>query len=203
MLKPSPGKGTVVSNDLVELGRFPSSAEACLVRSQLECEGIRAELAGEAAASWLWHFGTAIGGVRLLVQRVDVERAMQIIGSVGAIDDMEAVDFGDESEELATDDARPELPGDLVRAWRASLIGVLLLPPILNVYSIWLLFRHDFFIGRCRNWRVAASCTVNAMVLGLVVLIMLLIWLPREPLPEYFAPDGQPVHKTLTIPIVP
>ena len=54
-------------DNLIEVGRFLTSAEAALVRCQLATEGIRAELAGEAAAGWLWHMQPAIGGVRLLV----------------------------------------------------------------------------------------------------------------------------------------
>lgn len=37
---------------------------------------------------------------------------------------------------------RSDLPEDLIRAWRASLIGLALLPPLLNLYSTWLLIRN-------------------------------------------------------------
>lgn len=119
--------------NLVELARFPTSAEASVVRALLECEGIRAELGDEAAASWLWHLGSAIGGVRLLVKREDVERAVDIIGARKRIDEAHEVDFGDASEDDHPHDDRSDLPEDLVRAWRASLIGLVLLPPLLNL----------------------------------------------------------------------
>jgi hypothetical protein len=197
-----------VFRSLVEVRRFSTAAEASIVCGRLECEGIRAQLAGEEAANCLWHLGTAIGGVRLLVNREDARRAVDVLRSVAAIDDLDDIDFGDRSDEPCRDDAPAELPEDLLRAWRASLIGVVLLPPILNIYSMWLLFRHRFFLRRCRDWRVLAACVVNAVVLGLVGLLVLPILLPRQQLPMYFAPDGQPVDvkylkETHTIRILP
>jgi hypothetical protein len=202
------------STDLIELARFPTSAEASIVRSQLECEGIRAELGDEAAASWLWHLGTAIGGVRLLVMREDAERARTVIGAANAIDESYETGFDDDAgdDDLGGDNA--ELPEDLIRAWRASLIGLMLLPPLLNVYSTWLLVRNGLFVNRCRNWRVFAACTVNALAFAaavgfaLVIANPLVVATPPETPPQYFTEDGKPVKveystKTQTIRLVP
>lgn len=185
-------------SDLVELARFPSSAEACIARGQLECEGIRAELAGEAAASWLWHVGTAIGGVRLLVSREDADRAMDILASIAVIDETQKIDFGDDADK-EHDDHESELPEDLVRAWRASLIGLFLLPPLLNIYSTWLLLRNGFFVARCRNWRIPAACSANLVVFTLVALFVFLIVNP----PEAPLRPIDSTEETITIPLVP
>lgn len=195
-----------MATNLVELARFPTSAEAAIVRAQLECDGIRAELGDEAAASWLWHLGTAIGGVRLLVRREDAEHALDIMGTPNAIDESLDIDFGDDTEDDHPHDDRSGLPEDLIRAWRASLIGLVLLPPLLNLYSTWLLLRNGFFIGRCRNWRVLASGAANAMVLAAAIAVVFLVASSSEPPPRDSAEDGMPVKsvtETLTFPLVP
>jgi hypothetical protein len=184
-------------DELIELARFPTSEEAALARGHLDAEGIRTELSGEAVAGWLWHLGSAVGGVRLLISATDAERAHEILGEVHALDENE--DCGDRSAKA--DDDEGELPEDLVRAWRASLIGFFLLPPLLNLYSAWLLISNRFFIDRCRNWRVAAASIANLVVFGLVTLIVSLIVLQsREPVPPG-APTS--VEKEITIPLVP
>ena len=179
--------------DLVELARFPSSAEASIVRCRLDAEGIRVKLDGEAMASWFWHLGSAIGGVRLLVDEDDIDRALEILGSATSIDEMHDIDFGDESGDDVGDSEESELPEALVRAWRASLIGFLLLPPLLNVYSTWLLFRHRFFVGRCRNWRVLATCSANVVFFTFLASVIFLIAKPAPPeLPTlFFSRDGE------------
>ena len=63
----------IMWNETVELARFPTSAEAAIVRSRLEVEEIDSEMEGESFASWMWHFGPAIGGVRLFVRAEDGE----------------------------------------------------------------------------------------------------------------------------------
>jgi len=84
-----------------------------------------------------------------------------------------------------------QLPDDLIRAWRASLFGYLLLPPLLNLCSTWLLIRNKFFLGRCRNWRVAATCFANAALFAFVVF---LIFLMTRPQPYMIYPDDGPIQ---------
>jgi len=197
-----------MATDLVELARFPTSAEASIVRAQLECDGIQSELGDEAAASCLWHLGTAIGGVRLLVKREDAARALDIIRTPSAIDETREMDFGDNFDDDHPQDDSSELPEDLIRAWRASVIGIALLPPLLNLYSTWLLLRNGLFVGRCGNWRVLASGVANALVFATVVAVVFLITNPSEPHPQYFTEDGEPLNgkpvtETHTIPLVP
>ena len=151
--------------DLVELARYPSSMEASLARSHLEAEGIRAELDGEGAANWLSFIGSAIGGVRILVNDNDVHRASEILKSIGSVETAPDTDFGDDSEgDEGTNSERSDLPEDLTRAWRASLIGIILFPPLLNIYSAWLLIRNHYFVDHGHSWRVPATCLVNGMV---------------------------------------
>jgi hypothetical protein len=187
-----------MADELIELARYPTSAEAAIVRGQLDAEGIRTELSGEAVAGWLWHLGSAVGGVRLLISAADADRAHEVLGEISALDENEY--FGDVSAR-GSEEYDDEVPEDLIRAWRAALIGIFLLPPLLNLYSSWLLISNRFFVDRCRNWRVAAASIANLVVFGLVTWIVSLIVLQsREP-----APLGAPTHveKEITIPLVP
>jgi len=195
-----------MSNDLIEIARFHSATEAAIARNGLEDAGIPACLDGEAMAGWFWHFGSAIGGVKLLVNREDEERASVILSSPSAIEDDDSIDLGDDSAEDA-DEYEQELSPELTRAFRASIMGVLVLPPILNVYSMYLIFRHRLFRSP-RNWRVGMALCVNSFVLLLAIIIAATIMTPQRPPPPFHAPNGTPIEplvdeRTIPIPIVP
>lgn len=53
--------------------------EADLARLRLEYEGIRARLADEAIAGWVWHYSQAVGGVKVLVRAENWPRAVEIL----------------------------------------------------------------------------------------------------------------------------
>ncbi|HEV3257486.1 MAG TPA: DUF2007 domain-containing protein [Gemmataceae bacterium] len=67
---------------LVTLATFSKTYEAELARNRLEAEGIAAHLSGEASAD-LWTIGTSFGTVQLQVAEADLERAGDILDSVG------------------------------------------------------------------------------------------------------------------------
>ena len=142
-----------------------------------------------------------------MVKSEDGARAKDVLSADAAIDEREDVDFGDATEteagvpagEIATD-----LPDDLVRAWRSAVIGLFLLPPLLNIHSTRILVRNKLFIGRCRNWRVAAACAANLAAFTFVIWLVSLIVRPQEP---YFRGDDEepiPARKRfVVIPLVP
>jgi len=114
-----------MSDRLVTLATFPSTAEAAIARNVLEEGGIRAQLAQESAN---WAFGGIIGSVTLLVHEGNVERAEQLLdealGNPLAVED-EALETEDEG--LASDFA--ENPPDRsppvnVPAWTCAHCGV-------------------------------------------------------------------------------
>jgi len=202
--------------DLVELARFSSSAEAAIVRGRLDADGIPSEMAGEAVGSWFWHFGPAVGGVRLLVREEDAKLAQKILREQGFNwQDTEAMDFGTDEDEGVDADGEPSVPEDLTRAWRAALIGMLMCPPLLNIYSCWLLVRHKFFVDYDANWRVPVACAVNGVVLAITMSFLLLIATSVAPQreaepPVYYGPDGEPAEPSVvetqeeyTIPLHP
>ena len=176
-----------MSNDLIEIARFDSAAEAAVARNRLDDAGIRASLDGEAMASWFWYFGSAIGGVKLLVNRQDAERASSILSSAPEPGDFDSIDFGDDSPEDA-DDQTNDVSPELMRAFRASIIGLFLFPPLLNIYSTYLLFRHRLFQSFW-NWRVKTAVCANVFVFLLFFTIVGSIVTSRAP-PEVSTPFG-------------
>lgn len=189
-------------NDLMEIARFHSAFNAAMARNRLDDAGITARLDGEAMANWFWHFGSSIGGVRLLVNNEDAQRAAAVLASDAAIADDSAIDFGDDSPIDAEQTA--EAPAEEVtRAFRASIMGLLLLPPLLNIYSTYLIFRHRL-LRPPWNWRVLVALMANSLVFLLLVFIAGMVMTPQEPPPRFHEPDGTPVesfHDEQTIPI--
>jgi len=125
------------TRNYVEVASFPTSFEASLAKNLLESNGIASFLGEEAVASWFWQYGPAIKGVRLLVQHEQADAARCVLDA-----------SKDESDECAAEEAafwdteaeRAEaLPADLLRAWRAAVIGLVVCPVLLNIYSMWLL----------------------------------------------------------------
>jgi hypothetical protein len=85
-----------------------------------------------------------------------------------------------EDEALDTDDIsiRRTPDGLASRAWRASFIGMIVLPPILNLYSIWLLIRMaamDQEPSRAGLRKVYGALAIDAFVLVTEALIILAI----------------------------
>src|SRR5688500_6129660 len=61
---------------LVTLATFPSPVEAALARNILDEAGIRAHAADDATG---WAFSGMFGGVKLLVDEADLERAGELL----------------------------------------------------------------------------------------------------------------------------
>jgi hypothetical protein len=195
--------------NMVEIARYPSAIEAAAARNRLDDADISACLDGEAMATWFWYLGSAIGGVRLLVDARHADRASAILSTPSDPADFDTVDFQDESPD--DDDASDELPPQLIHAFRAAVIGIYFLTPLLNIYSMFLIIRHKLF-GPPLNWRIGVACAANMLVFTLVSAFVYAAIMP-PPIPtQYYhrAPDGTFVEveygtrtRTVSIPLVP
>ncbi len=58
---------------------YTTPIEADVVRNRLEAAGIQAFLGDEFSVGWLWHLGTALSGVKVLVAESDLPRAREIL----------------------------------------------------------------------------------------------------------------------------
>ncbi|MFD2567110.1 putative signal transducing protein [Pseudotenacibaculum haliotis] len=71
-----------MNNDYIILTVFEYSTEAHVVKSKLESEGIRTMLMDEKTIDSDPLLSQAIGGVKLLVHKEDLDKAMQIYNTV-------------------------------------------------------------------------------------------------------------------------
>lgn len=119
----------------VTLARLPTMEEAQVARSMLEADGIDARLAEEHTASMAWHLTPLLGGIRLMVQPRDLARARALFDR-------------EDDDEPAEEPGAPEDPDSLElpfreraarRAWYAAIIGLVILPGVLHLYSLYLL----------------------------------------------------------------
>lgn len=65
---------------LVRLGELPAAQLLC---GRLESEGIESFIPDEIMAAQTWHLNRAIGGIRVQVRKIDLERAKQILEQPG------------------------------------------------------------------------------------------------------------------------
>ena len=158
-----------MTDKLVEIARFSTSVEARIAQNYLEEQGIKSRLHGEAFAGWFWHYGGDIAGIRLIVKSTDADHAKQILSSDWnfAIEELET---GDESPREINEKEINELQNLSVRTLNASIIGIFLLPPLLNIYSMYLIIRHRLF--RLPGWKIKIAICINLTIfLGMLLLI--------------------------------
>jgi len=177
-------------DNLVTLARFNSPTEAELARVRLANEGIESSVDGGATGTWLNHMGADLIGATLSVRQGDLREAREVLSDVlNASDDsstnaeMEDEDDYDadwSGEDWADDDdddeeeysEEPAGTPPLSRAFRAAIIGMALFPPLLNIYSMKVIFDHRLWEPRPReqsaNWRFYVALAANAASLFIV-----------------------------------
>jgi len=163
------------TDNLVALTQFRNATEAAQAISQLEQVGINACLDDESA--------------ELLVRQGDLRQSREVLADLMRrpesqsdydADDWSGEDWADDED----DDYEPysEEPAEmppLTRAWRAALIGGLLLPClVINIYSVWLIVQHELWRpqpGETRvNWRFPAALFFN--LVGVVFFWLIVSW---------------------------
>jgi hypothetical protein len=225
---------------LVTLATFPSPVEAALARNILDEAGIRAHAADDATG---WAFSGMFGGVKLLVDEADLERAGDLLDAAlgepleaeeeppdaenedtspsdfaenladrSPADDNRAWTCGDCGARVGHDERRcwscgasrsgeanpyyvrpesaiapppaakretPREPPEHVRdwidrGWRAACFSAILLPPLFNFYSAWLLLRaasEATDLPPSYNRKFYGAFAINLVVTGLSILI--------------------------------
>jgi hypothetical protein len=232
-----------MSMRLVTLATFPSPVEAALARNVLDEAGIKAHAADDATG---WAFSGMFGGVRLLVDEADLERAGDLLDEAlgeplptddepteDANDDLPVSDFAENLADRSPGEDRPAwicgncgtrvsaderrcwscgatrggeanpyyvrpesavaLPAAkrstpreppehirdwIERAWRAACFSPILLPPLFNFYSAWLLLRaagEATDLPHTYSRKFYGAFAINLVVTGLSILIWMLI----------------------------
>ena len=72
--------GAQDSPELAVAGSFLHPAEAHLAKSRLEDEGIECHLVDEHTVAMNWFYSNLLGGVKVMVEGADLERARQVLG---------------------------------------------------------------------------------------------------------------------------
>jgi hypothetical protein len=131
-------------NNFVTVATFSNYVDANLAKQLLESAGIQCYLANESTLNTAWHLTVAVGWLKLQVHQADLEPAKDVLAS------SELAITADDLLEDDTDD------NDFVkiswadetadRAFRTSVIGLILLFLPIQLYSLWLLIR--LFVSR-------------------------------------------------------
>ena len=156
-----------------------------------------------------WHIGSALGGVKLLIRSSDADKAAAILSHCDeTTSEQQGEDGYTPDEDLAEQEAEdedPRLSLPATRALRAAIIGVLFFPPLLNLYSMWVLIRHGLLGTRPIHWRAIVAFVVNLFVFSCIAVFVYVVVMPQNShVPPHF-PGTHPfqMHKTITIPLVP
>src|SRR5262249_5763157 len=135
-----------------------------VARQRLEAAGIPVYLNGALATGPITGPGADGTAIKLEVREEDLERARELLTAGPA----------DEGEDEEPYD--PESAENLaLRAWRGALIGLITLPFILHVYSLWLLVKlanHPEEVSPAGMRRVYGALAIDGFVLVGVALII-------------------------------
>jgi hypothetical protein len=168
---------------------FHEPVAAALARNFLESEGIPAVLFDEDTIATNWMLSGAIGGIKLQVEPIHIERAEMLLTQVQA-DKEEAED--DDAPILQTAIASQEIAEDLQseredkepinqladRLFRTAVFGLILWP--LQAYVLFLLLQllgEQGKVSPNRRWKVWAAVLLNIPLMSIVVVPLL--WLMK------------------------
>lgn len=149
---------------------LPSAHEAELVRLHLEVEGVEAWLVDEHTVSIAGHLTHAVGGVKVVVAKDDLERARELVRTRP---DRELPDEAWGGRAPGPDDdtvARSEATTLANRALAAAVLGTFV-PPLGNLYSLWVLY----LFGRERQGATAADVVKAVCALAFDALVIALV----------------------------
>ncbi len=177
-------------DNLVTIARFGTPLEASLALARLEQAGIVARVENAETANWMNHVGSSLIGAELSVKQRDLEHAKRVLAEVSdhretrdesaddeedwlgedwADDDYDEYDDTDDDDDYEPYSEAPPVTPPLTRAFRAAVIGIILLPPLLNMYSIALIVYHELWKplpGKTHvDWRLPMTLVCNVFSL--------------------------------------
>lgn len=158
---------------LVTVATFDDSVRAALAKNHLEAEGIAAVLNDELTVATDWSLSAAVGGIKLQVKPLHLERAEYLLAQLTeSRDDDVAFTTTEESARELAEERAAELedlnPSNQLadRAFRAAVGGFLFFP--LHFYVWWLLLSlldAPEPVSRGRRWKVWMAVILNLPLL--------------------------------------
>ncbi len=126
-----------MTDKLVTLASYSDPIQARMVSQRLEAVGIPTYVNGDTSAGLLGGFNASIATVKLDVAESDVERAREVLDVPPPAESAapEPADEMEPEEDLNSSEALAE------RAWRAALLGLITLPGLVHLFSLWLAFK--------------------------------------------------------------
>jgi hypothetical protein len=144
----------------------PNEIEAALIVNTLEAQGISATATGGYVSGFK---AEAPGDIRVLVMRSDLQAAREAMDVASASSDP------NEGTTADTPAAAKTVPPELINAWRSAIIGLVVLPFVATVYSLYVLKKHRLLSQHDGpvNWRAPAALGVNIFALLFDTLLLL------------------------------
>ena len=157
-----------MSRQLMTIATFATAEEAHLARNVLRNEGVVAYLDAENVAGALGLPGSLMCEVKLQVAEGDAQRATEVLAQEASLPPDNALPATEDSdkEEGCEEEVAPDDP----MAWRAfltAMVGVPLVPPLLHLYSAWLLARivyRGFRLSRAGREHFWLSALLDSVV---------------------------------------
>jgi hypothetical protein len=163
-------------DDLQVLVAVANEIEANLIVGVLQSHGVQATATGGYTSGFK---AEAPGDVQVLVRRGEIDRARTLLEETRATRPPRAVESTPDADSATGHAAEPSAA--LRRAWLAAVFGLIFFPPLLNLYSLWLILHHNLLPLRSEplNWRAPASLAVNLLAILASAILYALIWLNR------------------------
>jgi hypothetical protein len=166
-----------MQEQLVTVATFDDSIRAALAKNRLDAEGIAAILYDELTVATDWGLSMAVGGIKLQVAPLDVERAEDVLSEIVAPAEEEvSVPASPEAERERAEERQAERdeqnPSNQLadRAWRANIGGFLFFP--LHLYA-WLLLLSLLAspdrVSADRRWKVWGAAILNLPTFAAVI----------------------------------
>jgi hypothetical protein len=169
-----------MSYRLVTVATFHEPVAAALARNFLENEGIPAVLFDEDTIATGWMLSGAIGGIKLQVARIHLERAEMLLSQIQSNkEESDADEPMTPQTAIATQEIAEELQAEredkkpinqlVDRLFRTAVFGLILWP--LQAYVLLLLlqlFQEKGKVSPNRRWKVWASMLLNVPLMSLV-----------------------------------
>lgn len=132
-------------NNFVTVATFSNYVDANLAKQLLESAGIQCYLANESTLNTAWHLTVAVGWLKLQVHQADLEQAKDVLASSELAETTAYNLFQDDADD--DDFVKISWADETAdRAFRTSVIGLILLFLPIQLYSLWLLIR--LFVSR-------------------------------------------------------
>jgi len=149
---------------------FALPTEAEMARGLLESNGIQARLRDDGLVGVHPWLSNAVGGVKVVVPAQDAERAREILDDAGEGSESTGPKLVDPVEQDSS-----EADVLAARALNAAGIGLLVFPPVLQVWSAWLLLRlsrSSAPLGPSGRKRALLALTIDLLVFAAVAAVV-------------------------------